>query len=54
MKSFIFYFKNDPTKSQIFKINAYCINEAIENFAILKNLNVNTFLNLYNVEEVQC
>lgn len=50
-KVYILYFKNDPNKEVINKINAFSLNDAISYFSEKKQIDEYTFLQIFNVEE---
>jgi hypothetical protein len=50
-KVYILYFKNDPNKEAINRINAFSLNDAISYFSEKKQIDEYTFLQIFNVEE---
>lgn len=49
MKSYYFYSKTDKTKEPIGRVEAESIQDAVEMFAASKDLDIDTFLSIFDV-----
>lgn len=52
MKTFAYYSKSDPTCEYIGKIEAENFEEAIEKAAMIKRLDIDGFLNIFEIKEI--
>jgi hypothetical protein len=53
MKTYVYYYKSDSSKEVIGRINANDLNEAQETLAVIKRLNLDAVVNLFEIKQIR-
>jgi hypothetical protein len=53
MKTYVYYYKSDSSEEVIGRISANDLNEAQETLAVIKRLNLDAVVNLFEIKQIR-